>query len=139
MRDAAYILDTSALFTLIEDEDGAEIVSGLLQRAEREEIGIYVSFVSLTEVYYITLQEKGEVEALRRVDLMRSLAVNISESNDDVNLKAGTLKAHHRISLADAYIAALCIAKGGILVHKDPEFEQLSAVLKEWRLPYKAT
>jgi predicted nucleic acid-binding protein len=52
-------------------------------------------------------------------------------------MDAARLKATNRISLADSYIAALCKNYQGILVHKDPEFEQLSSSIKEYRLPYK--
>ena len=91
----------------------------------------------MTEVFYITLQEKGETEAKKRLELMQSLAINIEESNEDLNLRAARFKAKNRISLADAYIAALCEKYNGILVHKDPEFKSVSPAIKEYRLPYK--
>lgn len=85
------------------------------------------------------MQEKGESEALRRISLIQSLSLTVEESNEDLNLKAGSLKAANRISIADAYIAALCQQYEGILVHKDPEFESLSTLIKESRLPYKTS
>ena len=133
-----YILDTSALLTYIEDEDGADQVDALLAEAENKEVDIYISFISITEVYYITLQEKDETEALRRIKLIQALAVNFVESYEDLNLAAGKLKATNRISLADSYIAALCQEYSEVLVHKDPEFEKISSSLKEHRLPYKS-
>ncbi len=69
--------------------------------------------------------------------LIQSLAVRIKESNKNLNLRAGRLKATNSISLADAYIAALCQEYDAILVHKDPEFEKMSHSIKEYRLPYK--
>ncbi|MCI0474584.1 MAG: type II toxin-antitoxin system VapC family toxin [Ignavibacteria bacterium] len=133
-----YILDTSALLTYIEDEDGADKVDALLIEAENGEADIYIAFISITEVYYITLQEKDEIEALRRVILIQRLAVKIVESYEAINLAAGKLKAINRISLADSYIAAVCRAYSGTLVHKDPEFEKLSPPIDEYRLPYKS-
>ena len=41
---------------------------------------------------------------------------------------AGKLKGTYRISLADAYIAALCQHLDCALVHKDPEFETISVI-----------
>ena len=61
------------------------------------------------------------------------------ETYEDLNLRAGKLKASNNISLADAYIAAVCQSHEGILVHKDPEFEVLSLSIKEHRLPYKTS
>ena len=46
-----YVLDTSALLTLIEDEPGADKVETIMIDAERGSAEVYVSFVSLTEVF----------------------------------------------------------------------------------------
>ena len=132
-----FILDTSALLVYIEDEDGAEYAEDLLTKAERNEITLYIAFVSLTEVMYITLQEKDEGTAQARVDLIKSLSCTIEESSESLNFSAARLKAKNRISLADAYIAALCQEQNGILVHKDPEFEKLSPAINQHKLPYK--
>ena len=134
-----YILDTSALLTYIEEEEGTNDVENLLVEAEKGNIDIYVTFISLTEVFYITIQEKDEEEAHQRINLIQSLAVKVVESYEELNLGAARLKATNRLSLADSYIAALCKEYQGILVHKDPEFEQLSLSIKEYRLPYKSS
>jgi len=137
LSDKIYILDTSALLTFIEDEEGAENVESLLIEAEKGNVTVYLSFISLTEVFYITKKEKGEQEASERLGLIKSLAVHIIESEEPLNIMAGALKADYRISLADAFIAALCQYHQGIIVHKDPEFEQLAPLMQELRLPYK--
>lgn len=137
MSNKIYILDTSALLTFIEDEEGAESVESLLIEAEKGNVTVYLSFISLTEVFYITKKERGEQEASERLGLIKSLAVHIMESEEPLNIMAGALKADYRISLADAFIAALCQYHQGIIVHKDPEFEQLAPLMQELRLPYK--
>ena len=136
-KKEVFILDTSTLLAYIEDEDGAEYAEDLLIRAERNEITIYIPFVSLTEVMYITLQEKDENTAQARVDLIKSLSCIVEESSETLNFAAARLKAKNRISLADAYIAALCQERNGVLVHKDPEFEKLSPAINQHKLPYK--
>lgn len=83
------------------------------------------------------MQENSEVEARRRLDLIRSLHIKIVQSNESVNIQAGIIKANNRLSFADSYIAALCMELRGILVHKDPEFDQLKKVIKMKKLPYK--
>lgn len=132
-----YILDTSAILTYIEDEDGSDYVENLLIDAEKGIADIYVSFISLTEVFYITMREKDEPLAVERIKLIQSLAVKVQESEETININAGKLKAKNSISLADAYIAALCQIHNGILVHKDPEYEKLASEIKEYKLPYK--
>ena len=54
-------------------------------------------------------------------------------------LTAARLKAQHRVSLADAIIAAFAIRQDAILLHKDPEFDALTGLLKMEALPYKST
>ena len=132
-----YILDTSAILTYIEDEDGSEYIENLLIAAEKGAAVIRIAFISLTEVFYITSREQSESAALDRIKLIQSLALQIHESDENLNIHAGKLKANNTISLADAYIAALCEEQNGILVHKDPEYEKLSSLIKEYRLPYK--
>ena len=50
--------------------------------------------------------------------------------------RAASIKASHPLSLADAWIAATALELGATLVHKDPEFESLPALIEE-RLPYR--
>ena len=133
----AYVLDTSALLAFIEDEEGADIVEDLLERANAEEITIFVSFMSFMEVCYITLQERDEREAQERLRLMKALPILRVDSAEALDVVAGYLKAKYRISVADAWIAALAKDRNAILVHKDPEFEQVEKEVKVLKLPYK--
>ena len=136
-NSVSYVLDTSAWLTLIEDEGGAEIVQSLLEKAGAGSIKIFTSFMSFMEVFYITLQERDIDEAKIRLNLMGFLPITRVESTEPLGLIASKLKAGHRLSVADAWIAALAEEKGSILVHKDPEFEQLEDTLSVQKLPYK--
>ncbi len=89
------------------------------------------------EVYYITLQERDRSEAQARMDLMAALPGLRVDSTEALGLLAGDLKAQHRMSVADAWIAALAQERNATLVYKDPEFEQVEATLKVLKLPYK--
>jgi len=96
-----------------------------------------VSFISFMELFYITMQERDIEEAQARVDLMQSLPITRVESTASLSVTAAKLKAEHRVSVADAWIAALAIDKNAVLMHKDPEFEQIEPQLKVVKLPYK--
>ncbi len=89
-------------------------------------------------MFYITLQERELEEAQTRLRLMGSLPVIRVESTVSMNINAATLKAKHRMSVADAWIAALAQERNATLVHKDPEFEQLQDEMKILQLPYKS-
>lgn len=132
-----YVLDTSAWLTLIEDESGADRVEALLEKARASEIVVLVSFMSFMEVYYVTMQERDRSEAQARVDLMTALPGLRVDSTEALGLLAGELKASYRLSVADAWIAALAKERNATLVHKDPEFEQVEATIKVLKLPYK--
>ena len=133
----AYVLDSSAWLTLIEDEPGSKIVQGILEQARDGEAVVFVSFMSFMEVYYITLQECDEKEALARVNLIAVLPVLRVESNEALNVMAAEFKAAHRLSVADAWIAALAKERDAMLVHKDPEFKQVEDEIQVLELPYK--
>ncbi len=132
-----YLFDSSAFLTLFEDEDGAETVQRLLEKAKKGEIIVFTSFVSFTEIFYITLREKGEEAAKKRIKIMNRLVITRVESSQELGLIAGRLKATHKISFADTWIAATAMFYDAILVHKDPEFEQLKDKVKVLELPYK--
>jgi len=129
-----FLLDTSALFTFIEDEDGADRVEQALNQ-----VTTLVPWTVLMETYYITLREEGQAEADRRIALIRTMKVRILwDMDESMLLTAAKLKAEYHISLADAIIAAYAIRYNAVLIHKDPEFEALTGLLRMEALPYKS-
>ena len=128
-----FLLDTSAIFSLLEDEAGADRVEGLF-RAEK----VYLPWVALLEVHYISRQERGEDVANGRLALLKTLPAEIVWQHDEpVLLQASRFKAQNRISLADALIAGIASQLNAVLVHKDPELEALSGAVDLEALPYK--
>ncbi len=138
MPESRFVLDTSAWLTLIEDEDGAETVEGLIRQAEIGTAIVMSSFMSYMEVFYISFQERGQAEAETRLEMMEALPVLRVESNRILATAAGRLKAKYRLSLADSWIAALAQESSSTLVHKDPEFDDVPDMEKVLRLPFKS-
>ena len=85
-KEDRYVLDSSAFFALFEDEDGADVVQNLLDKAQEGDITVFSSFVSYTEVFYITYQEEGEEQAYRRVSLMDRLRIIRVDSSRELGL-----------------------------------------------------
>jgi predicted nucleic acid-binding protein len=52
-------------------------------------------------------------------------------------IHAGERKAQEHLSVADAWIAALATERNAMLVHKDPEFEQVAGIVHALKRPYK--
>jgi predicted nucleic acid-binding protein len=128
-----YLLDTSAVLALMEDEDGADRVEKVLRQSE-----VLLPFPVFLETYYISLQERSEAVADERYALLRHLSVTEIWSVDEPTLlTAARLKARFRVSFADALIAAFAVRNHAVLVHKDPEFEALAGQVRQEPLPYK--
>lgn len=131
-----WLLDTSALLTLRDNEAGAERVAALLKGAVMGEQRCYGCFMSLMEIYYRVWKDEGEQAGRQAYQSCLALPVEwIHESPALLECAAG-IKAGHRLSLADAWIAASALQSAAALVHKDPEFENLPGLIEE-RLPYK--
>lgn len=132
-----YVLDTSALFALIENEEGAQDVEALLIQAIEGQHELAISIVSGIEVYYISLREQGEEIARERLRLLNDLPVAQEALEDNLIRVIGHLKAGYSLSFADCCIAGLAQDMGAILVHKDPEFEAIAHLVAQYKLPYK--
>ena len=133
MASNRFVLDTSAIFTLIEDEDGAERVEQVLKKH-----AVLIPWITLMEMMYISRQEKGEETALTRyANLKQTKAAILWNADEPTLFTAARLKAEYHISFADSIVAALAIQQDAILLHKDPEYEALKGQVEMEILPYK--
>lgn len=131
-----FVLDTSALLALRDDEPGAERVAALLEATARGELACHGCFISQMELLYRVWKDEGE--AAGRMAYSQCLRLPISWLHESPELleRAAAIKACFPLSLADAWIAATALQLDALLVHKDPEFEKV-ADLKQECLPYK--
>ncbi|RLJ21412.1 VapC toxin family PIN domain ribonuclease [bacterium endosymbiont of Escarpia laminata] len=130
-----YLLDTSALLTLRDDEHGADQVAEVLLQAEEHQAKVYGSFMTLMEVFYRVWKDEGETEGRVAYEQCKSLPIRWIHESSDLLEQVAKIKATHPLSLADAWIAATAILENGILIHKDPEFEVVD--VEQHILPYK--
>jgi predicted nucleic acid-binding protein len=131
-----FLLDTSALLTLRDNEPGAEQVSQLLLQAQNGGLPCYGCFITLMEVFYRVWKDEGESAGREAYADCQALPINWLHESPELLIRAASVKATHPLSLADAWIAAVALENSVALVHKDPEFENLPGLLEE-RLPYK--
>ena len=126
MSAERFVLDTSAVLALIEDADGADRVEHVLRKAK-----VFIPWVVLMEVYALTCREYGESEADQRYALLGQTHATLLEEIDEPTLLiAARIKSTHRLSFADAVIAAYSIRERATLLHKDPQFEVLKDEIK---------
>ena len=136
MADAV-VFDTSAFLMLTGEEPGADTVQQFITDALAGVVELHASFVSLTEIEYITRQKEGEETARERLADIKTLPVQWLHSDEALCGEAAKLKAAHKVSFADAFVAATALRLNATLVHKDPEFDALKRVLKLHALPPK--
>lgn len=130
-----WLLDTSALLALRDDEAGADRVAALLRQAQAGRTACCGCFMSLMEVYYRVWKDEGEAAGRLAYEQCRSLPIEWIHESAELLEEAAAIKAKHALSLADAWIAATARLAGATLVHKDPEFAALK--LPQEVLPLK--
>lgn len=135
-KSRAWVLDTSALIALKENEPGAGVVEKILRREGRRG-NVFVSFMSLMEFRYIVLRAEGPASADEAFALLKQLPFRVLESDEALGRSAAAIKASTPLSVADAWVAATAERLGAVLVHKDPEFEPLKNKIHLQALPYK--
>lgn len=121
-----YLLDTSALLTLRDDEPGADRVADLLTRAQSGKAKCLACFITLMEVLYRVWRDEGETTGRLAHEQCLALPIVWIHESPALLMKAGEVKARYPLSLADAWIAACALTEGAILVHKDPEFRAVA-------------
>jgi predicted nucleic acid-binding protein len=131
-----FLLDTSALLTLRDDEPGAQRVADVLQLASQGKAKCYGCFMSLMEVLYRVWKDESKQAGQLAYQQCLALPIEWLHSSDSLLAKAAEFKALHSLSLADAWIAACAAEQGAILLHKDPEFVPLK--IAHELLPLKA-
>jgi predicted nucleic acid-binding protein len=130
----SYVLDTSAILTLWNDEEGADIVEHIL----RLDTDVSVSFMSFMEGRYRIWNNVGREESDEFSKYLSLIPMKRVDVTDSIFEKAIEIKATSSLSVCDSWIIATAIATDSILVHKDPEFEQVKDKVKLKALPYKA-
>lgn len=115
-----------------EDEPAAEAVEELLDQASREKHRLFLTTINWAEVYYSTMREVSQEAAEQHAQIIANLPIDIVGIGDDLKLarQAAIYKATHRLSLADAFAAALTKDKKAELVTGDLEFKPLEKEIK---------
>ena len=131
-----FLLDTSALLTLRDDEAGADRVAEVLALATNGKAKCYGCFITLMEVYYRVWRDEDKHAGQLAYQQCLELPIEWMPSSDSMLVKSAEYKALYPLSIADAWIAACAAEQGAVLLHKDPEFKPLP-VLQEF-LPLKA-
>ena len=124
----AFCLDTSAILTLRDDEPGAERVAMVLEGPDP----CFACFITRMEVLYRVWKDEGERSGRLAYEQLQSLPIQWVDQTEPLLLEASRIKALHRLSVADAWIAAAALLGRATLLHKDPEFEAITELDQSW-------
>jgi ribonuclease VapC len=127
---AAPVLDSFALLALLRDEPGGEAVAQFLERASQRDQSLQMTEVNYAEVQYIIRRKDGDAAWAMIANELKATPIEFHPTTRRLADLAAEFKARHRLSLADAFAAALAKDKKSELVTGDPEFKVLESEIK---------
>ena len=126
----AKVLDSFALIAYFRDEPGAEAMENLLVAAGKKDSPLHMSDVNYAEVKYSILRKDGAEAWTAAANVLQGLPIDFHGPNRLLADMAADFKARFKISLADAFAAALAKEKKAQLVTGDPEFKSLEKEIR---------
>jgi predicted nucleic acid-binding protein len=116
-----YLLDACAVLALLDNEKGANVVSGLLDSAKRGEITLSMNAANFIEVYYDRIRAVGSEEADKAIQkIYEDFPITIIEElNPAIVREAAYFKAAGKMSFADSILVATARYTGATVVTCD--------------------
>jgi ribonuclease VapC len=127
---AAAVLDSHALLAFFRGEAAAVQVKQLLHKAASDDQPLQMTEVNYAEVKYILVRKDGAEAWEQAADILISLPIEFHPADRRLADLAADFKARHKISLADAFAAALAKERKTELVTGDPEFKSLEKEIR---------
>jgi len=127
---ATAVLDAHALLAFFRGEDAGVPLKELLHKAATADRPLHMTEVNYAEVKYILLKKDGAEAWDQAEDVLKSLPLEFHPATRALADIAADFKSRFKISLADAFAAALVKEKKAELVTGDPEFKALEKEIK---------
>ena len=127
---AAPVLDSFALLALFRDEPGGGTVADILERAGQRDQPVHMTEVNYAEVQYIVRMKDGDAAWAAIARELRAAPIEFHPADRRLADLAAGFKARYKISLAEAFAAALAKDRKTDLVTGDPEFKALEKEIK---------
>jgi len=126
----AQVLDSHALLKLLRDEPGAEAVAQLLEKAGERDNPVHMTEVNYAEVQSMIRRKDGDAAWQTIAGELVAVPIQFHPADRALADTAADFKARFKLSLADAFAAALAKEKKAELVTGDPEFKPLEREIK---------
>jgi ribonuclease VapC len=127
---ATAVLGAHALLAFFRGEDAGVPVKELLHKAATADRPLHMTEVNYAEVKYMLLKKDGAEAWEQAEDVLKSLPLEFHSGGRSLADSAADFKSRFKISLADAFAAALAKEKKAELVTGDPEFKPLEKEIK---------
>src|SRR3989442_7093026 len=121
----AKVLDSFALVAYFRDEPGAEAVENLLVIAGKKDNPLHMADVNYAEVKYSIVKKDGAEAWEQAAKILQGLPIDFHSTTRALADTAADFKARFKLSLANAFAAALAKGKKAELVTGDPEVKAL--------------
>ena len=129
----AKVLDSFALIAYFRDEPGAETMENLLVSAGKKDTPLLMTDVNYAEVKYSIVKKDGAAAWGEAAKVLQGLPIDFHSTTRALADTAADFKARFKLSLADAFAAALAKERRAELVTGDPEFKSLEKEIKvQW-------
>ena len=126
----AKVLDSFALIAYFRDEPGAETMENLLVSAGKKDNPLLMTDVNYAEVKYSIVKKDGAEAWAEAAKVLSGLPIDFHPTTRALANFAADFKARFKLSLADAFAAALAKERRAELVTGDPEFKPLEREIK---------
>ncbi|HVU08024.1 MAG TPA: PIN domain-containing protein [Verrucomicrobiae bacterium] len=124
------VLDSFALIAYFRDELGAAAVETILVNASKKDNQLHMTDVNYAEVKYSIIKKDGSEAWEEAAKILHGLPIVFHSTTRAMADTAADFKARHKMSLADAFAAALAKEKKAELVTADLEFKEIEKEIK---------
>lgn len=135
----SYVLDSYALLSYLQKEEGSEEVRNLLIKTRKGEAKLFISAINVGEVVYITERSSGLPAVHAVLTLLQELPLEIVDADMEAVLQAAPFKASLPVAYADCFALSLARKVGGPVITGDPEFQKAEKQVSIHWLPRKAS
>jgi predicted nucleic acid-binding protein len=126
----ASVLDSFALLAFLRGEPGEAQVAALLETAGERDAPLLMTEVNYAEVKYMVLRKDGPERWAEVTRELPALPIEFHPGDRRLADLAAEFKSRHKLSLADAFAAALAKDRKADLVTGDREFKSVESEIK---------
>jgi ribonuclease VapC len=124
------VFDSYAVLALFFGEAGADEVAATLHEAAQAGGSIPISAVNWAEVLYRVRRMQGQEGVLRAKRFQFTTPLDVIDAGRALAETAADFKAAHKMSLADAFAAALAKGRDAELLTGDPEMKAVEGKIR---------